>query len=103
MILSIYVIPLGTGLTMNIKNGFNSTNKLRNFLSKFGFLFNNHYDIMQWFVGWVRFTITFVEEWLNNNCDIDVLFKKFKEDYTDPVSNKSIIVKIVNWINKNTI
>jgi len=74
MILSIYVIPLGTGLTMKlvlditgshvmkgatwnyedliiIKNGFNSTNKLRNFLSKFGFLFNNHYDIMQWFVG----------------------------------------------------
>jgi len=81
--LGICVIPSGTGLTMKlvlditgshvikgatwnhedlivIKNGINSTDRLRNFLSKFGFPFDDHHDIMQWFVGQVRFTTTFV-------------------------------------------
>ncbi|CAI2195050.1 4616_t:CDS:2, partial [Funneliformis geosporum] len=113
-ILGICVIPSETGLTMKsvlnitgshvmkgatwnhenlivIKNRLDLTDRLRNFLSKFGFPFDDHQDIMQWFVGRVRFATTFVEEWLNNNFSIDALFKKFKEEYTDPVSNKSIM------------
>ncbi|UZO19249.1 uncharacterized protein OCT59_010547 [Rhizophagus irregularis] len=121
----ICVIPSGTGLTMKsvldigshtlkgatwnhedlivIKNEFGSTKMLRNFLSKFGFPFDDHQDIMWWFVGRVRFATTFVEEWLNNNYGIDELFAKFKGYYTDPDSNKSIMVKIVNRTNNDTI
>ncbi|CAB4484779.1 unnamed protein product [Rhizophagus irregularis] len=122
----ICVIPSGTGLTMKsvlditgshamkgatwnnedlivIKNEFGSTKMLRNFLSKFGFPFDDHQDIMRWFVGRVRFATTFVEEWLNNNYGIDELFAKFKGYYTDPDSNKSIMVKIVNRTNNDTI
>ena len=31
------------------------------------------------------------------------MFKKFKEDYTNPASNKSIMVKVVKQTNKDTI
>ncbi|PKY60564.1 hypothetical protein RhiirA4_484411, partial [Rhizophagus irregularis] len=122
----ICVIPSGTGLTMKsvlnltgshvmkgstwkneeliiIKNGFDSVEKVRNFLSKFGFPCDDHRDIMQWFVGRVRFATTFIEEWFNNNCDTNVLFRKFKENYTSPDSDYSIMVKIVNRTKKDTI
>jgi hypothetical protein len=109
------VIPSGTSLTMKsllnitghimkgstwnheklnvIKNGFDSVDSQK-FPIKFRFPCVDHCDIMQWLVGRVRFATTFIEEWLVNYDDINTLFKKFKENYTNPDSDKSIMVKI---------
>ncbi|CAG8749792.1 33983_t:CDS:2 [Gigaspora margarita] len=111
------VIPSGTGLTMKsvinltgsgvvkgrnwnnqmviIKNGFDSIDKVRNFLSKFGFPCDDHQNILQWLVGRVRFTASFAEEWLSTDCSISELFDWFKRKYTDPNSDKSIMIKII--------
>jgi hypothetical protein len=88
-----------------VKNEFDSVDRLRNFLSKFRFPCDDHRDIIQWFVGRVRFATAFIEEWLENenNYDTNSLFREFKENYTSPDSDTSIMVKIVNQTKKDTI
>ncbi|CAG8799182.1 6259_t:CDS:2, partial [Racocetra persica] len=78
-----------------IKNRYDSINDLKTFLSTFNFPCESYENILRWLIGRVGFSTSFIEEWFSSTYNIVTLFEKFKQRYTDPTHNESIMVRII--------